>query len=222
MTRSVAQDSTTSPQEAGYSARKRRAILEAATDLFLESGYLGASMDEIATLARVSKQTVYKQFSSKEALFVEVVSSMTEEASARVHKQIPDLEDGGDVSGYLEMYALRQLDVVLTPRLMRLRRLVIGEAGRFPRLAKVLYERGPQSAMEAFGRSLQGLAARGLLDIDDTETAASHFNWLVMSAPLHRAMLLGDDAIPKPAALRRHAAEAVHMFLAAYGTKDRS
>ena len=218
MTRSVAQGSTASSEETGYSARKHRAILDAATEVFLNSGYLGASMDEIATIAQVSKQTVYKQFSSKQALFVEVVSSMTEEASARVHKEIPELEAGGDVSEYLQMYAMRQLAVVLTPRLMRLRRLVIGEASRFPRLAEVLYERGPQSAMQAFARSLERLAARGLLAIDDPATAASHFNWLVMSAPLHRAMLLGDDAIPKPAALRRHAAEAVRTFLAAYGT----
>ena len=218
MTRSVGKDKTASSNETGYSARKRRAILEAATDLFLDSGYLGASMDEIAAVARVSKQTVYKQFSSKEALFVEVVSSMTEEASARVHKENPELEAGGDVSEYLQAYAMRQLAVVLTPRLMRLRRLVIGEAGRFPRLAEVLYERGPQSAMDAFARSLEGLAARGLLAVDDPAAAASHFNWLVMSAPLHRVMLLGDEAIPEPAALRLHAAEAVRVFLAAYGT----
>jgi AcrR family transcriptional regulator len=209
-------------KEAGYSARKRRAILDAATGVFLDGGYLGASMDEIASIARVSKQTVYKQFASKESLFVEVVSSMTEEASARVHNEIPDLQDGEDVSEYLQMYASRQLGVVLTPRLMRLRRLVIGEAGRFPKLAEVLYERGPQSAMEAFATSLEGLAERDLLSIDDAAVAASHFNWLVMSAPLNRAMLLGDDAIPKPAALRRHAAEAVRVFLAAYGKQGRT
>lgn len=63
-------------------------------------------------------------------------------------------------------------------------------------------------------------AARGLLRIDDPKTAASHFNWLVMSEPLNRAMLLGDGAIPKPAALRRHVAESVRVFLAAYGSKS--
>ncbi len=46
--------------------------------------------------------------------------------------------------------------------------------------------------------------------------AASQFNWLVMAEPLNRAMLLGDSAIPKPAELRRHAEEAVRVFLAAY------
>jgi TetR/AcrR family transcriptional repressor of mexJK operon len=89
------------------------------------------------------------------------------------------------------MYAHRQLTVVLTPRLMQLRRLVIGEVA---------------------------LAASGLV-VDDPLTAASHFNWLVMSEPLNKAMLLGDEAIPKPTALRRHAAEGVRVFLAAYGKK---
>jgi TetR/AcrR family transcriptional regulator, mexJK operon transcriptional repressor len=51
--------------------------------------------------------------------------------------------------------------------------------------------------------------------------AATHFNWLLMSAPLNKAMLLGDEAIPKPAALRRHAIECVRIFLAAYENKPR-
>lgn len=206
---------------ASGSQRKRRAILEAATDVFLRSGFLGASMDEIAALAQVSKQTVYKQFASKEALFVAVVSIMTDQASDRVHKGLPELREGEDVSQYLEMYASRQLDVVLTPRLMQLRRLVIGEVGRFPELARVLYERGPRRAIAAFAMVLERLAARNLLTVDDPSTAASHFNWLIMSAPLNRAMLLGDDAIPKPAALRRHAAECVKVFMAAYGKARR-
>jgi TetR/AcrR family transcriptional regulator, mexJK operon transcriptional repressor len=56
-------------EEEGRSARKRRAIMEAATTVFLGKGYLGTSMDEIAALAAVSKQTVYKHFADKEGLF---------------------------------------------------------------------------------------------------------------------------------------------------------
>ena len=108
---------------------------------------------------------------------------------------------------------------VLTPRLMQLRRLVIGEVARFPELARVLYERGPQRAIAALAQTFERLAARGLLVIDDPLIAASHFNWLVMSEPLNKAMLLGDAAIPKPKALRRYAAEGVRIFLAAYGRK---
>lgn len=205
-------------EDPGRSARKRRAILAAATEVFLKSGYLGTNMDEIAALSRVSKQTVYKQFASKEALFVEIVTSMTDQAGDLVRDEVADLDRGGDVAEYLLDYASRQLTVVLTPRLMQLRRLVIGEVGRFPELAKVLYERGPQRAMAALTAVFRRLSERGLLAIDDPPLAASHFNWLIMSAPLNQAMLLGDAAIPRPAALRRHAAEGVRVFLAAYGT----
>jgi hypothetical protein len=58
-----------------------------------------------------------------------------------------------------------------------------------------------------------------LVVIDNPATAASQLNWLVMSEPLNKAMLLGDDAIPKPSVLRRHAAEGVRVFLAAYGRR---
>jgi TetR/AcrR family transcriptional regulator, mexJK operon transcriptional repressor len=105
---------------------------------------------------------------------------------------------------------------VLTPKLMQLRRVVIGEVGRFPELGKALYEGGPKRAMAAMAAMFRGLADRGLLQIDDPAAAASHFNWLVMSQPLNQAMLLGDAGIPKPSALRRFAADGVRVFLAAY------
>ena len=206
------------PDGGSRSARKRKAILDAATEVFLRSGYLGTNMDEIAALSGVSKQTVYKHFSSKEALFVEIVTSMTDDAGDLVGHESSEFEDG-DLGEYLFDYAHRQLTIVLTPRLMQLRRLVIGEVSRFPELAKVLYERGPGRAMSSLAANFEGLAKRGLLTIDDPKMAASHFNWLVMSDALNRAMLLGDDAIPKPAELRRHAAEGVRVFLAAYGRK---
>ncbi len=202
------------------SARKRRAILEAATEVFLKSGYLGANMDEIAALSEVSKQTVYKHFASKEALFVEIVTSMTGAASDAVLNEVADFDDSADLASYLSGYAHRQLTVVLTPRLMQLRRLVIGEVSRFPELARVLYERGPQRALSALATAFRRLADRGLLTIDDPSIAAAHFNWLIMSAPLNLAMLLGDAAIPEPAELRRHATEGVRVFLAAYGARN--
>jgi TetR/AcrR family transcriptional regulator, mexJK operon transcriptional repressor len=203
-------------KEQGRSAQKRRAILDAATEVFLQKGYLATNMDEIAALAAVSKQTVYKNFPGKETLFVEIVSSVTNRASDRVHSEMPDLAEGEDVGEYLRRYAYRQLTVVLTPRVMQLRRLVIGEVGRFPELARALFEGGPRRAMAAMAVLFERLADRGLLAIDDPAVAASQFNWLIMGEPLNRAMLLGDDAIPKPAELRRHAAASVRVFLASY------
>src|SRR5687767_14273156 len=125
------------PEDASRSARKRLAILDAATEVFLRDGYLGTNMDEIAALSGVSKQTVYKNFASKEALFIEIVGSMTTKTGDAVHTEI-DLEQGGDLGAYLRDYAYRQLTAVITPRVMQLRRLVIGEVSRFPELAKVL------------------------------------------------------------------------------------
>ena len=203
----------------GRSARKRRAILDAATEVFLKSGYLGTNMDEIAALSSVSKQTVYKHFSSKEALFIEIVSSMTTGAGDVVHNDVAQLGADEDLAAYLVEYALRQLTVVLTPRIMQLRRLVIGEVTRFPELARVLYERGPARAMAMLATVFQSLAERGLLQVDDPNVAAEHFNWLIMSAPLNQAMLLGDEAIPSQAELRRNAEAGVRVFLAAYGKR---
>ena len=204
-------------EEIGRSVGKRRAILDAATEVFLKGGYLGTNMDEIAALSGVSKQTVYKHFSSKEALFVDIVSSMTGDTGDRVHNDAAELPPNGDLAAYLEDYAYLQLTIVLTPKVMQLRRLVIGEVGRFPELAKVLYERGPLRAIGILAEMFKRLAARGLLRIDDPKLAASHFNWLVMSHALNEAMLLGDAAIPRPAELRRQAVAGVKVFLAAYG-----
>jgi AcrR family transcriptional regulator len=206
----------------GRSAQKRRAILDAATEVFLQKGYLATNMDEIAALAAVSKQTVYKNFPGKETLFVEIVSSVTNRASDRIHSEMPDLVEGEDVAEYLRRYAYRQLTVVLTPRVMQLRRLVIGEVGRFPELARALFEGGPRRAIAAMAVLFERLADRGLLAIDDPAVAASQFNWLIMGEPLNSAMLLGDDAIPKPAELRRHAAAGVRVFLASYSKRGTS
>lgn len=198
------------------SGRKHEAMLRAAEEVFLKGGYLGTNMDEIATLSGVSKQTIYKHFGSKEALFVEIVTSMTRQAGDIVHLATPELNDD-ELAPYLVDYALRQLTVVLTPRLMQLRRLVIGEVARFPELAQVLYDGGPRRAMGMLAQLFATLAERGLLRIADPQEAAIHFNWLVMAEAVNRAMLLGDAAIPSEAELRQQAESGVRVFLAAYG-----
>ncbi len=198
-------------------ARKKAAILEAATEVFLRDGYLGASMDEVAAKSAVSKQTIYKHFASKESLFVEIVFSLTRHTGDVVLQDELTVSDAGDLAAELERYAYRQLSIVLSPRVMQLRRLVIGEVGRFPDLARVLYENGPLRAMQGLAETFRELIARGLLTADDPMMAASHFNWLVMAQPLNEVMLLGDTAIPAPAELRRYAKHGVRTFLAAYG-----
>jgi len=197
-------------------AKKRAAVLEAAAKVFLSGGYLGASMDEISDLAGVSKQTVYTYFSNKEALFAAMASALSNEASDRVHNNVAEFGEDDDLEGYLVGYAVRQLEVVLTPRILQLRRLVIGEVGRFPELGAALYAGGPGRAIASLAATFERLADRGALSVHDPLLAATQFNWLIMSAPLNRTMLLGDGAIPSSKELREHAREGVRMFLAAY------
>jgi TetR/AcrR family transcriptional repressor of mexJK operon len=208
------------PQELdeSRSGRKRRAILDAATEVFLRKGYLGTSMDEIAARAAVSKQTVYKHFADKESLFSEIVTGAVDEASDPNYEEVVNLESSGDVEADLRALASRQLRRVMQPRLLQLRRLVIGEAGRFPELGRAYYERGPGRTIAALAETFERLAGQNLLRVDDDpQLVAAHFNWLVMSVPLNEAMLCGDDELPGPDALDRYAETGVRAFLAAYG-----
>ena len=199
------------------SDRKRRAILEAATEAFLRQGFLGTSMDEIAAAAAVSKQTVYKHFSDKESLFREIVTTTVDEISDPNSEEVLGLEETGDLEADLRGLASRQLDRVMQPRLLSLRRLVIGESGRFPELGQLFYERGPGRTISALSTAFERLAQRGLVKLDDPGTAAAQFNWLIMSTPLNAAMLLGDDEAPDAAELDGYAEAGVRVFLAAYG-----
>lgn len=185
--------------------------------MFLRNGYLGTSMDEIAALAGVSKQTVYKHYADKKRLFTEVVVSTVNQASDPVHAEVRNLADSGDLGADLRDLARRQLAMVLQPRLLQLRRLVIAEAGRFPDLGRIFYQQGPGRTIAALATTFEHLAARGVLHLDDPLLAAAQFNWLIMSAPLNHAMLLGEDGPPDPADLDRHAEAGVRTFLAAYG-----
>jgi TetR/AcrR family transcriptional repressor of mexJK operon len=198
------------------SARKHTAIVDAATTLFLRDGYRGTSMDEIAALAAVSKQTVYKHFADKQSLFSEMVTGTVDQVSDPVHDEVLALEDSGDVEADLRGLARRLLARVMQPRILQLRRLVIGEAARFPELGRVFYERGPGRTITALATVFERLAERGVLELDDPRLAAAHFNWLVMSIPLNRAMFLGEDQPPARAELNRYADAGVRAFLAAY------
>src|ERR687895_13858 len=188
------------------SIRKRSAILDAATTLFLRNGYLGTSMDEIAALARVSKQTVYKHFADKESLFSAIVAAAVDAAGDPVLEGVTALADSEDLAADLRDVARRQLGRVVQPRLMQLRRLVIGEAKRFPELGRAFYERGAGRTTAALATAFERLTARRLLHAPDPELAAAHFNWLIMAAPVNRAMLLGDHGIPTAPQLGPYAA----------------
>ncbi len=193
------------------------AIREAAAALFLEKGYQATSMDDIAAAAKVSKQTIYTHFANKEELFSNLVMANANRVEEFVGMIGPTLEGAGNLEAGLRQLARRYLAFVARPDAMRLRRLIIGEAGRFPELAQEYYERVPGRAYDALAAAFRDLQGGGLPRVDDPLVAAQHFAWLTLGSPLDRGMFHPIDSAMKKLDLDRLADSAVRVFLAAYG-----
>ncbi|MGW7480922.1 TetR/AcrR family transcriptional regulator [Nonomuraea muscovyensis] len=208
----------TTEVEEGRTARKRRQIVDAARAVFLRNGYVGASMDEVAALASVSKQTVYKHFTDKEQLFTHLILATTAELDGLARAIAATLGDGDDLAEDLGRLARLFLDALLQPDVLRLRRLIIAEADRFPDLGRTWYEQGFECVLETLVTCFERLAARGHLHLDDPRLAADHLMGLLLWIPVNRAMFCGGEAgAPTGAERDRLAAAAVTTFLRAYG-----
>jgi TetR/AcrR family transcriptional repressor of mexJK operon len=203
----------------GRTPRKRRAILAAATTAFLQHGYLGASMDEVAANAGVSKQTVYKQFENKERLFAEIVLGTSDQLmDGLLQAYVDTLEGAADARQALRALAHRLLQNLTADSVLQLRRLVIAEADRFPEVCGAWFNQGFEQSLVALGEALTRLSDRGLLkELDDPTLAAYQFAGLVMYKPMNRAMFAGTRQRPKLGELEKLADQAADVFLAAYG-----
>ena len=129
------------------SDRRHREIREAAIGIFLDNGYEGATMEDIAVRAGVSKQTVYKHFTDKQSLFADIILSTTYEMSTLVGLIADSLGDTRDLEHDLEHLAKTFLVALMQPRVLRLRRLVISCANRFPDIATAWYKQGFEQAL---------------------------------------------------------------------------
>jgi len=121
--------------------RKRSAILDGAKTVFLRDGFGVATMDDVAAAAGVGKQTVYRHFKSKEALFVELVSAMCTQVGA----VLADAQgEQSDAAPEVELHELGWLLArsLTTPDSLGLYRAIVAEAARFPALGQVFYENG--------------------------------------------------------------------------------
>ena len=202
----------------GRSSRKRSAILDAATELFLTREYAGTSMEDIASAAAVSKQTVYKHFSDKETLFREVALGSVERAGGAFQAEVAKTAEANDVPAALQELARSYIDVVMNPVTLRRRQLVLREAGRFPDLARKYHEAGPRRTIDALSTAFARLAERGKLVTEDPRVAATQFAFLVIGEPLDTAMFRGVARRRTRRELHALADAGVEVFLAAYGS----
>jgi TetR/AcrR family transcriptional repressor of mexJK operon len=202
------------------SDRKRKALLLAATEIFLDKGYDSTSMDDVAAKAAVSKPTVYKYFSDKERLFAEIVRATTGEIDSLVRLVAETMAGQKSVESGLLVLARRFIIALMEPRILRLRRLVMANADRFPDVGRSWYEEGFGRVLATLATSFQDLADRKLLNIDDPLLAANHFVGLLLWIPVNKAMFTGDHR-SSPDELEHFAAAAVRAFLTGYGSTDR-
>ena len=192
---------------------KAESILAAAQRTFLASGFGAASMDAIAREAGASKATVYAYFASKEELFGAVVARESERyAEGFTAGEL----DPGDVESSLRVIAERFLRLLLSPDVIAINRIIIGEVARFPVLAEVFWQAGPERVRLQLEGFLSRAAEAGALDFADLRSAAGQFASLVRGE-IHLRVLMGFGA--DEAALSDAAESAVATFLRAFEAK---
>ena len=152
------------------------------------SSAANTSVDDIAAQAHVSKQTVYTHFADKEQLFAELIRGNISRVDSFIESVTASVGETNALEEDLRAFAHRHVRAVLLPEAVQLRRLVIGEAGRFPHLAREYYEHVPQRVVAALAQQLGRLAERCLLRIPDPLAAANHLAWLILGPPLDAAM----------------------------------
>jgi TetR/AcrR family transcriptional repressor of mexJK operon len=196
--------------------RKRRAVLAAASRLFLARGYAGTSMDAVAQAAGVSKLTVYAHFADKESLFQAIV-----EARCDAYSRPERFGDYQRMAPRAALTAIGRnlLDLLLSPLALQLYRVMIAEGPQRRKMAALFYEAGPERASAYFVEYLRRANEQGQLRIDDPERAADEFQGLVKGGKLHLRATLGLRPLPDAAQRKRHVARAVETFLRAYGRR---
>ena len=196
-------------EESPIDTAKARQIIDGARKVFLADGFDGASMNDIARVAGVSKGTIYSYFPSKEALFAALVR---EDRRAQAEQLGAYDDHDGQVDQVLRRMGVGLMQVMLDPAHVAQVRTIIAAASKFPEIGRVFYEAGPQFGQERLAVWLRRKVAEGVLAIEDCDTAAVHFINLVQGT-LFRAMLFCCTPSPPLAEIERTVDAAVNAFL---------
>ena len=205
------------------SRRKRAQIIQAAGTLFLEAGYGATSMDAIAAKAGVSKRTVYAHFANKEALFIAIMdrrcaelSGLDPDATERPADGVGRIFDGldpTDLEAALRRIGTRFLDIVLSEDPMRLFRVVVAEAERFPELGRLYHGFGPAPMVRRLSALFGEAEAAGRLTLDDTPEGCAWRFLGDLKEPRHLMMALGVEPPPSETEKRHYVETAVRRLL---------
>lgn len=197
--------------------RTRAAVRDAARTLFLQKGYAGTTMDEIAEAAGLTKRTLYNNYADKDALFTEIVAEVGAYADEFARTLRDELSVGitaATLHPTLHDLGRRLALGIVRPEVVAVRRLLIGEARTFPALARRYFDRAPGQVLEVLSEGFARLGKAKLLRVADSPRAAAQFAYLVAGQPLDRAVLVGT--VPAQAEIIACAREGVETFLARY------
>jgi AcrR family transcriptional regulator len=192
------------------STAKREQILDGARKMFFESGYEGASMNDIAKAAGVSKGTLYTHFKDKEDLFTVMIQAECEQVLARNFV----FQTGADPEATLRMLGMGFLNSVLSYSAMAVYRALMSEARRLPHLGGLFMRAGPDTGAEALSAFLAEATREGKLNVPDPELAAHQFIALCDSTLLQRTHMGAQP--PSAEKIAHHVASAVSVFMRGY------
>ena len=192
-------------------------LLSIAREVFLAHKYAGATMDAVASRARISKQTLYRQYPSKEELYAAVVRDWVDRGRDAMSPHLQKLRLSADIRRGLLELALTLQAAVLSRPVLQMRTLITAEAERFPGVAADYVGRSWDRNQSLLADAFAYLGARGALRIADPQIAAEQFTWLALAAPLNRLTLTAGAAGYTDEQLERLAEEAVTTFLDRYG-----
>ncbi len=193
---------------------KRRQILDGARRVFLDLGFDGASMGEIARAAGVSKGTLYVYFADKSALFEAIV----EEESLEQGKLTFNFDPERDVATTLMEFGRAYIQVLCRPGGGSAIRTVMAIAERMPDVGRRFYENVIAVTIGRLAAYLEARARLGDVMIDDYRLAASQFLQMCQ-ASLFQPFIFQAAPAPTPERIEQVVASATRMFLAAYGGK---
>jgi len=202
------QDSTGRPD----GGAKRRQIMDGARSAFLASGFDGASMNDIAREAGVSKGTLYAYFSSKEELFEAIIQAEYAQAAERLCA----FKSGGEVREMLTDFGFRLISRMSEPDTLAFARVVVAAAGKFPKVGRAFYTAGPLYGATRLAQELANLEKAGALKVPDPERAAWQFVDLCQSY-VYKRLLFGVVDKVTPEEIEASVKAGVDVFLTAYG-----